>query len=417
MALESVKVPLANQRGHDTDPGAEERYRIESANRERLERELSAAAGVTLEDPLSHMGADSFRGLLGANEAFVDIVLFKPFTQDSERYAAIAMKSGETGEPVFIDLGKKEDIDQAVREWRYATTGNASELARDLTFDGHDEASQRKVKSKDMAVATKRLSDLVFTNTALQAYLGPETKKLWLCPEGEFGRIPWNAVAAIGGIATQTISEVDSPREFAAIRSQKDKAAPQQTSVMLLAGLSDFGTAAKALPGAMKEVSQIKALADRLKRNVDYLPEEQAIKESVKRELTQVSSAHIATHGFASGGSTGNGGDRGTRSVPFTMRAGGGMQLAAARNPLTECGLYFANPKNSPAKEGESANILTADEIIGLYLLLLFAPPLARLACARSVNFYPSVVFRIRYPNLRWSIPEQLVFNADFLFQ
>jgi CHAT domain-containing protein len=133
----------------------------------------------------------------------------------------------------------------------------------------------------------------------------------------------------------------------------------------------------------MKEVTQIKALADQLHRNVDYLPEEEATEEHLKQELTKVASVHIATHGFASGGNTGSDdgsktGDGGTRAVQLTIGSASGIRLATARNPFSECGLLLAGAQprsrdisastNTDSETTPIANILTADEIIGLDL-------------------------------------------------
>jgi CHAT domain-containing protein len=103
------------------------------------------------------------------------------------------------------------------------------------------------------------------------------------------------------------------------------------------------------------------------------LPEEKATKESVKKILTEVSSAHLATHGFAAGTATGNGddsgtGNSGTRAVAFSERPGFSTRLVAAKNPLSDCGIYLAPPPGARASADEAPNVLTADEIIGLDL-------------------------------------------------
>nr|MBP9089826.1 tetratricopeptide repeat protein [bacterium] len=415
---------IANK-GDDTagadKENSQNKYRQETSKKERLEREVSSLAGVSLNDPLDSMGSDSFRNLLKPNEAFIDIVAYKPFTQDQERYAAIAMKSQNNCEAAMFDLGEKTEIDEFVRQWRYGVTGETAELTRDSipVVDAKTENDNSIFKQK-FADNNHKLSDLLLSNKNMQTYLGPTIKRIWLCPEGDIGRVPWSAIATIAkangtesSLSIQTISEVDSPREFASLRIKNEKLADTDNhlsnnsasnnsisnrSKMLLAGLSDFGKAnLNKLDGALTEVKQIKTLAETMHRTIEPLFEDDATKESVKTKLTEVTVAHIATHGFASGDSTdfSSGGDtdassksskianadvlspnssptrkpvsRSTRPALMTMRAGGGMKLASARNPLSDCGLFFAYPKDQADSE-DAPNILTADEIIGLDL-------------------------------------------------
>ncbi|MFN8550819.1 MAG: CHAT domain-containing tetratricopeptide repeat protein [Candidatus Obscuribacterales bacterium] len=368
---------LANQGGGTTtDAHLHRVYVSETAERERLEREISAASGVVLKDPLSDMGSDGFRTLLKSDEAFIDVLLYKPLNEASEHYAVVAMKSGASGEPQFFDLGKRDEIDATIRNWRFGATGSRSELGRDIHRVEADSTS--KMDLKDFDVLTAKISDNLLSNAQLQQYLGADVKHLWLCPEGEFGRVPWPAVALLRGLTSQSISQVDSPREFVFLRQERAAVAAgdkSSSNKILLAGLSNFHKAGlNNLDGALKEVETIKQLADSFGRDVDYLPEDEATKYAVKMKLTTAETAHIATHGFArstDGGADAES-DSATRSGAsrFTMvRDGGGFRLASGRNPLSECGIYLAYPKKREFSRGDQApNILTADEIIGLDL-------------------------------------------------
>ncbi|RTL42584.1 MAG: tetratricopeptide repeat protein [Candidatus Melainabacteria bacterium] len=380
---------LANRHA-DTESGANtahgtdlsEQYRRETAERERLEREITAASGVILKDPLSDTDVDSFRALLKPDEAFIDILPYRPLNESSEHYAVVAMKNGLGGDAQFFDLGKRDDIDQIIRKWRFGATGAKAELERDIHQD--NEITTTKMEPKEFDDLTAKLSELVLSNAKLQEYLGTSVKHLWLSPEGEFSKVPWSAVATLRNSMYQSISQVDSPREFAFLRMQKNDTMaavreknhityPQQknSSKILLAGLSDFRKAGlNNLDGALKEIESLKKLADALHKDVDYLSEYDATREIVTSKLTKVACAHIATHGFAGNNNAESENTETNRSVRLTTGDGGGIKLATARNPLSDCGIYLAFPKDNKknARCDLAPNILTADEIIGLDL-------------------------------------------------
>ncbi|MGH9552951.1 MAG: CHAT domain-containing protein, partial [Terriglobales bacterium] len=140
---------------------------------------------------------------------------------------------------------------------------------------------------------------------------------------------------------------------------------------MLLAGLKDFDSAKTGLPslqGALDEVTEIKPLADQTFSKVDFLTEQRALKSAVKAALPTVAVAHFATHGFATGDSSGSGSGR-SRSATIAIRAGDSVHfISAAKNPLLECGLYFAFPSDWKGGASELPNVLTAEEIVGLDL-------------------------------------------------
>lgn len=367
---------LSSNQQNTADGGdIQNRYRQVTAERERLERELSAATGIMLEDRISDMGADSFRQLLKPDEAFVDIVSFKPLTQGNERYVVIVMKAGADGEPVMLDLGPTSDIDKLINQWRIAVMSDNAEVTRDSRRLNPGGAQEKQEFTK----LTDRLSDLLITNPQLRSYLGTQTKRVWLCPEGALAAIPWNAVGTLEGKNDIVISQVDSPREFVSLRCETNKKsnkkseknddanAPQQK--VLLSGLSKFGDAGLSdLPGAISEVRQLEALAKSLHRKVDYLSDQSATKEAFSNKCTGAAFVHLATHGFAPEETSGGGGI--TRSARFTSRSDGSVKLATARNPLSECGVYLAPSRRGPGgkNSGRSDNILTADEIVGLDL-------------------------------------------------
>jgi len=52
---------------------------------------------------LSDTGSDGFRTLLKSDEAFIDVLLYKPLNEASEHYAVVAMKNGASGDRQFFD--------------------------------------------------------------------------------------------------------------------------------------------------------------------------------------------------------------------------------------------------------------------------------------------------------------------------
>ncbi len=366
----------------EKDPEAFQRSNSLTARKEHLEVELATKSGVSLKDPIQG-GADWLREQLQEDEAFIDILPYKPFKANNERYAAVAMKKGKGGEPRFFDLGDtpemdKPAIEKLVSEWRFAVTGDKFEKARDSESDEDDaEKEAARVSSKQREVLTNRVAALLVNNPKILDFLNGSVapiRKVWLCPEAAFARVPWNALATISSAAPLSICEVDSPREFVALRSEKAKVASGKRSIML-AGLKDFKKAnLKDLGGALAEIN---ALNDAAKgRGIDrkYLPEERATKDAVKENLELVTLAHIATHGFAAGGAAGSDSDRGSRSATRGLRAGGirvvegASLLSTARSPLVECGLYFAFPEVATSGKDELPNVMTAEEMIGLDL-------------------------------------------------
>ena len=164
--------------------------------------------------------------------------------------------------------------------------------------------------------------------------------------------IPWNAIATISGDDSRRIAIVDSPRELVLVRRTNERNASDS---ILLAGISDFGRSGlPPLAGALAEVSDIESIARTIPQKIELLTEQKASKEAIKLALPLVSLAHIATHGFS-------------RSNDSTAKK---EAVLAEKDPLLECGLYFALPPDWQSGNSTLQNvlpiILTAEEIVGL---------------------------------------------------
>jgi CHAT domain-containing protein/Tfp pilus assembly protein PilF len=368
---------------------AKSRYQELAQKRDALEQQLMDASGVSIKDPIANYNANIFRALLKADETFIDIITYKRFKEDSEHYAAIAMKAGNGGEPVFFELGAWSHVHTAVAQWRAAVTEDRNELASiavpptiehspNLVPDGLNQRGDREVsddqEDTDNTTAASRqmlseaVSALLLTNKDLRAYLGPNITKFWICPEGDLAKVPWTALASITCGNTILVCEVDSPREFVVFRTSQKKPPPNEN--ILLAGLSKFKESSLGdLSGALQEVEEIKPIADAYSHHATLLAETAATKEAVRRQLSSAVVAHIATHGFARGSSTGADTTGVTRSANMFVRSGNNIQLVSTtKNPLLDCGLYFAYPKDWHGDPSEMPNVLTAQEIVGLDL-------------------------------------------------
>ncbi|HEY9677321.1 MAG TPA: CHAT domain-containing protein [Drouetiella sp.] len=368
--------------------------------RDALETKLYAASNIDLNDPIASFDSNKFRALLKPDEAFVDIISFQPrdSAEQDERYVAIVMKAGKGGEPRYVYLADTQLVLEMISTWRSLVTHNPNEK-RGVTFkigkaskpknstetgvqldaklstrnvnrdiDVEAPGSKPKVVRGDEKSLTKILKLLLLDQKDLQEALGPEIKKLWICPEGLYAKVPWNSLAVDNGADSYKVCEVDSPREFVVLKTSKDHQTDNKS--VLLTGLSKFEPPLNNLEGALEEVKSLKPLADNYDNNhTTMLTESAATKEAVRRALGAASVAHIATHGFAVGASTGYDGTSATRSADSSVRSSSQFQLiASANNPLLECGLYFAGGKNSNGDSSHSANVLTAQEIVGLDL-------------------------------------------------
>ncbi len=344
-------------------------------SKERLERELIALTADTMQDPMANVSLADFRKLLTPGEVFADIVQYRPLLQKKERYAVILSTGGANGSSRYFDLGDASEIARIVQDWRTSTAQEISAGTRDvrivpLTSDTSKDDGDVKYKQ-----LTSRLVSLLHTMVGNEK---APTKRIWLCSEGEFARIPWNSIGMLSG-ESAAICEVDSPREFVLLH-QKRMVASKSDGNMMIAGLSDFGGShLPRLPGALKEAELLADLAQKQNLKVQPLLESKATKNDVMLALTDASMAHIATHGFARTATNSAGRDTissdnaepTSRGVRLASSSNGVLLQAGARNPLLDCGLYFSDSDESrsrgPASE-EATAVLTGDEIVGLDL-------------------------------------------------
>ena len=292
--------------------------------------------------------------MLRADEVFVDLYRYDHRGADDnveERYAAVL--TGPTGDPVLIELGPAGRINRAVTSWRNDVLG---------LLDAEPE--------------WKTLETLLWG--PLSAALPPGARKVWISPDGELARVPWQLLpAATRSSGSLLVTQADSARELARLRLLREAPASRQTVGVLLAG--DINYDAGLTPGSRRaegegfrrlentgaEVETVGNIARRLKSEVKLLTGAAASKSKVVDGLQKAVYAHLATHGFFA---------RGTEGVAATLNAVvrqsplDNMPRPNERNPLVESGIALAGANARDPLTLDAQGLLTAEEIIGLDL-------------------------------------------------
>lgn len=377
-----------------------------TSEKEKLERELSTQTQVKqLVDVIATHDVEWFRKLLKPDQAFLDVLTFRASNKDNEHYALVAMKSGPGGQPRLFDLGDKKQIDQQIADWRDNLTQQLPATNRDARDDRDVRlpsklGKQTSLNSEQYLQLTNNLAQLFITNPKITDFLGSDVKRIWLCPESNMARIPWNSLSTICSSSNSAfeISEVDSPREFAQIALVKNLLNGGSTDKLLLTGISSFHDESFAdLPGTEKEIEGIKSEAKQIAMPFEELFNEQATKENVAKKIVDATVVHFSTHGFARGDrrSSESNDSADNSKIQFGLQS---VVSAISRNPLTDSGLVLAHPhlqvkiakgesqvtESKPIKvssleasltrstetnlSGAKNNLLTAEEIVGLNL-------------------------------------------------
>lgn len=378
---------------NESDVHTSNRLLDATSDNERLERALSAISVDRVDDPMTNMNAAKFCEILHPDEAFIDILRYRPFSESEERYAAVVSRRSETGKVDYVDLGAASKIDKLIEDWRAATTSGASLIKRDIKFDDGTNTStdtsgttgssgssstaenisasssgntSTSARNKQYEVLTAQLAELI---APVHKLIGDDSamKRYWICPEGDFAKIPWNSLALMGNIIKlPEICEVDSPRELVLLRQSKSESTASNNRQLLLAGLSNFqNDGLPALPGALQEVQALQKIAQKYSIPVNACMEESATKENVAKNLGRATLAHIATHGFVRTAAKKQKADPNLVLADLTTRSGIPL-TGTSRDPLLDCGIFLAHPKIKSTKQAE--DILTAEEIAALDL-------------------------------------------------
>ncbi len=215
----------------DSSAGAAWKAKLQSLTdeKERLERALRSRQAPAA-DPLDSLEAGGLRALLRPGEAFVDFYRYA-HGRDDYRYAVVVFSPRAA--PSIRLLGDATRLDGLIDRWRDAV----------LRGDDADDARTALVRH-----LWKPLLPL----------LPAGTHAVWISPDAQLARVPFEVLVGEG----VRVSQVDSPRAFAALRRRP---LPAPADGLLAVGDVAFGAAPDArfepLPGTGAEVRALTALA------------------------------------------------------------------------------------------------------------------------------------------------------------
>ena len=324
-----------------------------TAEKEGLERVLARALKPgELDDPLD-VGLPGFQRLLRQDEVFLDFYLYNYRQKDDsleERYAVVM--TGPAGDPTLVELGSAKKINEAIKDWR------------DEVLAPHPADQEWSALA---ALLWKPLADA----------LPPGAQKVWVSPDGELARIPWQLLLPTSPKSKNVLlTQADSPRELSRLRQTPLAPAAPGTKTILLAGNINYdaGLSAGGVRTAGKgfeslntsaEVEAIRDMGQRLPAATNVLTLAAAGKAQVIAGLQRATYAHLATHGFFA---------REVRTatvlaeqerwaLPFE-----GAAPLSTRNPLVESGIALAGANVRDPITFDTKGLLSAEEIVGLDL-------------------------------------------------
>jgi CHAT domain-containing protein/Tfp pilus assembly protein PilF len=329
---------------------------------ERLQTELSHSAA--LRQAITPITLESIREALPADAVLVEWFLYRPFDPKANESACwgapryVAYVLVPTGEPVVIDLGAAQPIEDLVVELRTALSDPASTYFKEVA----DELSDKLIKP-------------------LRPHFA-KSGRLLLSPDGALNLVPFAALGDEDGeylVQHFELTYLTSGRDLLRMAAESP---PWGTAVVLAdpnygqspsggppvdtgleparsADLDRSGLVFTPLPGTAAEA---KALQSLLKLDAQNVLTGDRATEARLRELHGPRILHMATHGFFLN-------DLQMKAV--LRRAGFGVETAPlplGENPLLRSGLALAgaNARHSGATDD---GILTAAEAAQLDLL------------------------------------------------
>lgn len=375
--LRELRQELANSALTPSDEaGAKDRQRV-MREVDELETELNRTLQTTLgaNRPLGFdtLNLDSLARKLPADAALIELVQYAPFDfqargqeklWQASHYAAFVLRGGEQTQLTLVDLGAAEPIDRLVDELREAVAATSQELALSTEAD----------LEKDYREIAQRLSAAVVA--PLQTAMG-ECDRLYIAPDGELARIPWEALLDDGEqylVETRSISYLSAGTDllrdavrpatgsvvFAAPDYKLDghPVEPSPEMIALLRGGTQTRIAGE-LPVAMRGLNweplpatekEAERLGELLGDHAEYGPVVKllgpAALEGALKRMGAPRLLHLATHGYYlpdQSQSEAEGAD--TFSLDPSGRMSAARGLAALRkfeNPLLRSGIVLA---------------------------------------------------------------------------
>lgn len=322
--------------------------------KESLERKIASNAPAST--PNNKLNLKNFRSLLKDNESVIDIYQYQKLIPGESgitrqlRYAAVITSGGAVGSSQnLVDLGDANTLHAQVKKWREEVT----------SFQESDSSWNQLVQGLKKAFIA----------------LPSQTSRVWVCPDSQLARLPWQLLARAITKEDLLISQIDCCHELVKIRENPRKKEIAAQS-MLIVGNVDFNSGLDKsatqgvfhfppLKGTSVEAASIAALAKADNIALVERTGPAANKSEVLKFLPKSTYAHLATHGFFFND---NWLDK-TRAVQNQYRS---VQLRprfdsnlSRRNPLLESGLAFAGAnKASSDKSAEKTGIITAEEFL-----------------------------------------------------
>ncbi len=369
------------------------------AERERLEKELARLSGVYAAKQQSRqVDVEQVTKILQAGNVLVEYVhtRMRDFhasgTEEAwkaDHYLAFVLPAGEEANPILVDLGEADSIDQAIHTFRQEVSRSVKTIAR----EGEAEAERL------LAEKGKRVYDLVFA--PLEAAVG-QHKVVYLAPDGELNLIPFGVLPDEEGRylgETYRFNYLSSGRDLVRLGPEGPSG-----SIVVVADPdynlkrpdqedkteSPGGNQDRAMPGAEQRSADLRqirwtglpgtrreaeAIAGELAgQEVQLYVGDRAVEEVVKG-IRSPHILHLATHGFfleaqdRSEWLEGAGAERGLLLTEFPQRPASPPEKI--ENPLLRSGLALAGANylgEGSVEEGVDDGILTALEVSGLPL-------------------------------------------------
>lgn len=326
---------------------------------ETLESEISSSS--ELKNITNKITLQNIQKTIPNDTILIEITIYQPYDLKTEknllpRYVVYTLD--REGKIDFVDLGEKQNIDQAVSEFRQVLIRQHGKPLSDI---------EREVKPR-----ARTIDKLIME--PIRKLIGEKTHLL-ISPDGELNLIPFAAFVDEKGqylVEKYDISYLTSGRDLLRLQTKHQS---KQPPVIIAAPEYGFGKgpvlAGKQysrlikLPGTLKEADSIK--------NVLFTAQvytgENANKKFIK-ELNQPELLHIATHGYFFTDTpqlktTSSNNERKLYEIDGSKLLETDYQQLKLSNSLLKSWLFFAGANSSDIEKG----VMTALEITTLNLL------------------------------------------------
>jgi CHAT domain-containing protein len=321
---------------------------------DQLERKLAAAVPALKQlQELADKGPADLAKALPKNSAFVDFFRYKHRIEERRlnglRYIAFVVLPDK--EAIVVPLGDAQPIDDAIAAWR------------------------RHLDAGVDSLAPAKLRTLVWDKLA--KHLPPQTKRVYLCPDGDLARLPF---AALPGSKPGTLLLEEHylaivPSGPWLLQQLLYPPNPPEAPERLLAvgGVAygkPPGTAQPPYPPLAGTARELKGVLQAFGKEAGAgLSGAAADTAAVRDKLTKVAYAHFATHGYFDEKSLSSERQRLQQYLEQWSFQAKDNPLAGLglRNPAGYVGLVLAGA-NDPAQAGADGGILTGLQVVDLPL-------------------------------------------------